>query len=116
MNDEKRRRTRAPVHVDVSVRIAQETLRVETENISLNGMLCKPDRRLRTGETGDVRILLSPETVITARAKILRSDDVGMAIAFASLDDDSFFHLKRLVQFNTEDADLIDRGLQKAGF
>ena len=101
---------------DVTVRIGQETIAVETENISLNGMLCKADERLHQGDQGEVRIVLSPEILIVSQARIVRSDSEGIAIAFVGIEEDSFFHLKRLVQYNTEDADIIDRELRKAGF
>ncbi len=116
MDDERRRRTRVPVHFEVTVRVQDEPVKVETENISLNGMLCRPDVRMKKGDNGEVRIVLSPEVVITAAGRIIRSDPEGIAVAFADIDDESFFHLKKLVQYNTEDADIIDRELRKAGF
>ena len=116
MTEERRRRTRVPVHFDVTVRVAREPVQVETENISLTGMLCKPEGRLKSGETGEVRIVLSPEAIITATGRIIRSDSQGLAVAFSGIDEDGFFHLKKIVQYNTEDADIIDRELRKAGF
>jgi len=116
MDKERRRRTRVPVHFEVTFGAADAPIKVETENISLNGMLCKPDERLRAGDEGEIRIVLSPEVVIVARSKIVRSDAEGMAIAFADVEQESFFHLKKLVQYNTEDADVIDKELRKAGF
>ena len=116
MEEERRRRTRVSVQFEVTVRIGQEAIKVETENISLNGMLCKADERLHQGEQGEMRIVLTPETVIVTQAKIVRSDPDGIAIAFADIEEDSFFHLKKLVQYNTEDADIIDRELRKSGF
>lgn len=112
MEEERRRRTRVYVHFDVTV----QGIKVETDNISLNGMLCKPEERLHQGDSADVRIALSPEVVIVAQAKIIRSDPDGMAIVFEDIDEESFFHLKKLVQYNTEDADIIDQELRKAGF
>ena len=116
MEDDRRRRTRVPVHFEVTIRVQDRTIKLETRNISLNGMLCDPDSRLRTGDQGEARITLSPDAVIIAEAKIVRSDDNGMAIAFTAVQEDSFFHLRKLVQYNTEDADIIDNELNKAGF
>ncbi len=116
MVTEKRRRTRARVHFDVTARVGRENLSLETENISLGGMLCRPDERFRAGEEVGIRIVLNPDAIITARATILRSDDEGIAIAFTSIDEDAFFHLKQIVQHNTDDADLIERELAKAVF
>jgi hypothetical protein len=116
MEDERRRRTRVPVHFEVTVQVTDTPTKVETKNISLNGMFCKPDERLQKGDEGEVRIVLSPEVVIVARSKIIRSDADGLAIAFTDVEQESFFHLKKLVQYNTEDADVIDKELRKAGF
>ncbi|MDD5167700.1 MAG: PilZ domain-containing protein [Syntrophales bacterium] len=116
MAEERRRRTRVPIHFDVTIQANDKPVNVETENISLNGILCRPDKKLKMGDEGDARIVLSPEVVISARVRIVRSDEEGMAIAFAGVDEESFHHLKNLVQYNTEDADIIDRELKKAGF
>jgi len=105
-----------PVQFEAAVRVQDELIRVETENISLNGMLCRPDRRFKAEDRGEARIVLGPEAVIHAEIRILRSDEEGMAIAFTAVEEDSFFHLKKLVQYNTEDADIIDGELRKAGF
>lgn len=116
MATEKRKRVRASVHMDATMTVGGETLSLQTENISLNGMLCKPDRRIKAGEAADVRIVLSPEAVITTRANIVRSDDEGIALAFTSVDESGFLHLKKLVQYNVDDADRVDRELAKTGF
>jgi len=102
--------------MDTTVTMGGETLSLQTENISLNGMLCKPDRRVKAGEAADIRIVLSPEAIITVRANILRSDDEGIALAFTGVDESGFPHLRKLVQYNVGDADRVDRELAKAGF
>ena len=112
----KRRRTRASVHIDTTVRAGSESLSLKTENISLNGMLCRPDVRIKAGEAADIEITLSPEAVITARATVMRSDNEGIALAFTRVDESGFLHLKKLVQYNIDDADQVDRELAKAGF
>ena len=116
IKEEKRRRTRVSVHFDATFEVNGIFTSLETENISLNGMLCKPGSRLKTGERGRVQITLSPEAVIMAEAKVVRSDLRGLAVAFLDINPKGFFHLKKLVQYNTEDADLIDRELSNAGF
>jgi hypothetical protein len=116
MTVEKRRRTRAPVQFDVTAEVGRETFSMGTENISLSGILCRPDQRLKAGEDAKIQIVLSSEAIINARATIVRSDDEGIAIAFNSVDDDGFFHLKQIVQHNVDDADLIDKELAAAVF
>ncbi len=116
MTMEKRRRSRTSVHFDVMVTRGRESLLLETENISMNGMLCRPDKRIKMGEAADIQIVLSPEATITARATIVRSDDEGIALALTGVDETGFFHLKKLVQYNIGDADRVDRELAEAGF
>lgn len=116
MTTEKRKRVRASVHMDATVTMGGETLSLQMENISLNGMLCRPDRRIKAGEAADIRIVLSPKAIIVTRANIVRSDDEGIALAFTSVDESGFSHLKKLVQYNVDDADRVDRELTKAGF
>ena len=41
--------------------------------------------------------------------KILRVGPDETAISFTSMDEESFFHLKRIMEFNASDADKIDR-------
>ena len=115
MEEEKRKRTRVPVHFDATVKVGGATIPLETENISLRAMLCGADERLVEGGTGDVQIVLSPEAIIAARGKILRSNKEGVVIIFEDIDEDSFFHLKQLLQYNADDADRIDQELTKAG-
>jgi hypothetical protein len=102
--------------MDATVTMGGETLSLQMENISLNGMLCRPDRRIKAGEAADIRIVLSPKAIIVTRANIVRSDDEGIALAFTSVDESGFSHLKKLVQYNVDDADRVDRELTKAGF
>ena len=94
----RRRRTRASVHIDTTVLVGSESLSLKTENISLNGMLCGPDRKIKTGEESDIKITLSPEAIITARATVVRSDSEGIDIAFTSVDESGFINLKKMVK------------------
>jgi hypothetical protein len=46
----------------------------------------------------------------------LRTAEEGTAIAFTSIDEESFFHLKKLIQFHSDDADEIEAELLKPAF
>lgn len=116
MVDEKRKRTRVHVNFQVSVSLHGEWVEVEIENISLTGILCKADDRFRKGEACQVRIRLSPDVIISLDGKILRSDQNQTAISFVSMDEESFFHLKKLLQYNLDNADRIDDELSKPAF
>jgi hypothetical protein len=116
MDQEKRRRTRVPVHFGVTVLLGRERIEVTIVNISLTGILCSTSPRFREGAACKVVLSLSDEFKITIDSKILRVDDQQTAISFTAMDEESFAHLKRLVQLNAADADLIDREIHKPIF
>lgn len=116
MTEERRKRTRTPVHFEVTVLIHGESISLETENISLTGILCNADRRFHSGERCEVVIKLNPEVAIDVDAVILRTSEGKTAISFVRMDDESFYHLRKLVQLNAADADLIEKELQQPAF
>jgi len=78
--------------------------------------LCDPVDGFAVGDDCEVAISLSEEAVIMVSAKVVRSDDTGLAVDFASMDEMSFTHLRRLIQFNADDADTIDSELISPAF
>ena len=116
MNREKRARTRVPVHFDVSVLLGDEVIRAEILNISLNGILCTPNPLFQENAPCQVIISLSDDLRIVVDSRISRVEERESAISFISMDDESFVHLKRLVQYNVGDADRIDQELHRKAF
>jgi hypothetical protein len=116
MDQEKRKRTRAAVHFDVSILIGGELIHVELINISLSGILCTSHPLFQAGAPCKVILSLSEALQITFDAGIARVEDKESAISFTSMDDESFIHLKRIVQYNAGDADLIDKELHVHAF
>lgn len=116
MRKERRKRTRVPVTFDVSVLIGAEKISVQALNISLTGILCTGDDRFQKDGPCHVIIILDSEIHITLQGKILRTGAQETAIAFSSMDEESFAHLKRLVQYNAVDADIIDGELLTPAF
>lgn len=80
-------------------------------DISLNGILLAVDQPLAPGDTCEVRIPLGDEAeqVITAEGRVVRRDDSGLAIHFEAMELDSATHLRRLVTYNSDDPDRIER-------
>jgi hypothetical protein len=116
MNREKRARTRVPVHFDFSVIIGDEAIRAEILNISLNGILCTTNPLFQDNAPCSVIISLSDDSRIVVDSRISRAGERETAISFVSMDDESFVHLKRLVQYNMGDADRIDQELHHKAF
>ena len=100
MIKEKRRRTRVPIQIDVDVLLKGVITRLKSVNISLVGILCTSDPLFRLDEPCKVIISLGGDLQISIDAKIVRLGKKDTAIKFTSLDDESFIHLKKLVQYN----------------
>jgi hypothetical protein len=69
-----------------------------------------------TGEQCAVIISLNQETSLTIQGKMLRADDKEAIISFLFMDEDTFYHLKRLLQYNTDDPDKIDNEIKEPAF
>jgi len=116
MTEEKRRRTRVKGHFTVTLEIEGRAYQVETVNISLNGILCETYPAIKAGTKAYVAITLGEGALISARGRVTRSDEGGLAVSFDHVDENGFFHLRRLVEWNLGDADLVERELKKTGF
>lgn len=116
MNQTKRMRTRVPVHFDVSILLGEEVIRTEIINISLNGILCTSNPLFQNNALCKVIVSLSDDLQIVVDSKISRVGERESAISFISMDDESFIHLRKLVQYNVGDADRIDKELHKKAF
>jgi len=115
MDAERRKRIRVATHrvVDFIAKCGDST-EIETENISLKGLLAAPNNKIRNSDTGIIRIALGLDVVIELECHVIRSDAKGIAIQFLSMDPQSFVHLRQLVRYNAEDADIVDMELNKS--
>jgi len=116
MNQKKRMRTRIPIHFDVSILLGEEVIRTEIINISLNGILCTSNPLFQNNALCKVIVSLCDDLQIVVDSKISRVGERESAIRFISMDDESFIHLRKLVQYNVGDADRIDKELHKKSF
>ena len=117
MDANRRRRSRVDTHLAASFTpTGGLSVRLLICNISLKGLLAVPEAAVLTGAQGRVRIELSAEAVIDIACRVIRSDSNGVAIDFATMDEQSFLHLRNLVRYNAPDADLIDAELGRPAF
>jgi hypothetical protein len=116
MEKERRKRTRVPVAFDISILFQKDKIKVQTFNISLTGISCASDPRFRPNELCEVILTLNEEISLVIEGKILRIDEKDAIIAFLSMDEDTFFHLKRIMEYNAADADEIDEELKNPAF
>ncbi len=116
MAKERRKRTRVPVAFDINILFQKKKIKVKTLNISLTGISCTNDPRFRANELCEVILTLNEDTTVNIAGKILRTDEKEATIAFLSMDEDAFFHLKRILEYNAADADQIDQELTTPAF
>jgi len=116
MTEERRKRTRVPVAFEINILFQKDKIKVQTFNLSLTGISCTSDPRFRTNELCEVIMTLNEDTTLNIAGKILRIDEKEAIIAFLSMDEDTFSHLKRIMEYNALDADIIVQELNKPAF
>ena len=116
MEKDQRRRTRISIQLTVHVRVNHEDVAVTSKNLSLKGLLCSPDSRLPQGEPCQVILQLVPNLRLVIQGRIIRSNPHETAIDFLAMDAESFTHLKRIIEYNTGDADRISEELLRPAF
>jgi hypothetical protein len=116
MDQDKRKRSRAPVRFDVGIVVRGKRIQARIINISLTGILCTTDHRFQKDEACTAVISLSDDLKITVDAKIIRVGKEETAISFVAMDEDSFSHLRKVVQLNTGDADRIEKEFRQRAF
>lgn len=114
--DERRNFSRIPFHAQAHIHAAKGELHLHCEvlDVSLNGILIvKPDGWL--GQLTDkyqVDLLLeNAQLVIKMSTEVAHIDDRTIGFIFKNIDLESISHLKRLVELNLGDEDLLHREL-----
>jgi hypothetical protein len=113
-----RKRTRVSVHFEIAVLPEGATIPINAQivNISLTGILCTSHPLFQKDTPCKVILSLSDEAQIAMDSKILRVGTQETAISFSSMDEESFSLLKKVVQYNTTDPDIIDKELRIDAF
>lgn len=111
MKKERRRNTRIAASFKVRVITGRNVVPLQTWNLSLRGMECPGDPRFRDGAACQIKFTLSPEISFIVKGKFVRAGQKDAGIFFTTMDEEAFYHLKRLVQYNAPDPDRIDTEL-----
>ena len=87
---QERRDARYPLKLPVSVKLDREEMRVQSENISVGGILLSSAFPIPVGSTVDLAIGVSHLTLLSARGKVVRVEakiagSFSVAIAFECL-------------------------------
>lgn len=108
MGAERRTHTRVPAMFDACIILDRQEIPVKTWNLSLRGMECSTDSRFLEGKTCMIQFILSPEVRFIIQGKLVHVGARATGIYFMTMDEDSFFHLKRLVQYNSANPEIIE--------
>jgi hypothetical protein len=71
-----------------------------TENLSLNGLFIRTEKRIPVGNRAEIMFVLpsaSRSSAFSVNGVVVRNDVDGMAFQFGSLDQDSFSRLKTII-------------------
>ena len=113
---EKRNFDRIPFQTKAIVRSKDTTVIGIVENLSLDGIFLKTPEKLTLNRIVKIELLFtgtSSQLSILLDGKIMRHENVGMAIQFKNIDMDAFFHLKNLISYNRNQMDNLEDEFQK---
>jgi len=116
MIKERRKRTRVPVCFDLTIVVGGRRIKVKTQNISMTGVSFRSTKPFTVNDRCKIHLRLDKEIQLEMKAKILRSSEEETIASFMEMDEDSFYHLKRLLQYNAADSDQIEKELGKPAF
>ncbi|MBN1840686.1 MAG: PilZ domain-containing protein [Deltaproteobacteria bacterium] len=113
---EKRAVTRIPLKTKALVRHGGTTITGTIQNLSLTGIFLKSSEIVKTNGVVKVEILFtgpSSQLSIILDGIVTRHDHKAMAIEFRNMDIDSFFHLRNLISYSTDDMDKVKAQFQE---
>lgn len=113
---EKRHFDRIPFQTKAIVRSKDATVIGIVENLSLDGIFLKTPERLGLNRIVKIELLFtgtSSQLSILLDGKIMRHENIGMAIQFRDIDMDAFLHLKNLISCNTNQMEELNEEFSK---
>ncbi len=118
MGRERRRSTRVAFTTTATIRFQDTSYTgCATENLSTKGVFINGVPPRQPGERCDVELRLSgasSDLVLRMQGRVVRAQPGGLAVQFEEIDLDSFYHLKNIVYYNTDDPDGEERILPAA--
>jgi len=113
--NERRRNTRVPFQATADVRFSgRNYLRCETENLSIKGVSVLGITGHQVGEECELVLALSGTTShlkLEMKGKVVRVEQDRIALHFHEIDLDSFYHLKNIIYYNSDDPDGLESEL-----
>jgi hypothetical protein len=117
---EKRARTRINYPEWVRLKTGNESFETSRcRDLSLKGAFLEGSLSIDTGTVVEMDILFiesRKEYCIHVKGTVVRKDSQGIAVAFSEMDEESFSHLRRMVEYRCGDADKIEGELSIPAF
>jgi hypothetical protein len=108
-HDERRRSTRVLFRTTASLVFGDKSyLNHATADLSVKGVFVLGIEGYHPGDKCDVELRLSgvsDELVLSMQGEVVRVQKEGIAVKFCEIDLDSFYHLKNIVYYNSENPD-----------
>ena len=114
MVEERRQFSRVEFESKVQVDFSDNKHEAELIDISLKGALIKSNSAMnhQQGESCTFELSLQPsDMVLKVDALLVYKKDEQMGLKFGNIDLESMIHLRRLVELNTGDAELVQKEL-----
>ncbi len=110
--EERRQKLRVDFKTQITLRIGGSEVHVDgdSRDLSLSGIFINTDEEAQVGTKCDVEVCLTGMAKplnLKMNGSIIRKETSGIAIAFESMDLDSYTHLKNIVRYNTSNPDDI---------
>jgi len=109
-DDDRREKIRINYETQIIIEsgAAEIQMNGNSRDLSLGGVYVDTDQRLPLTTPCKVKIRLSgmiPPLFLEIDGRIVRTDEAGIAVAFESMDLDSYTHLKNIVRYNVANPD-----------
>lgn len=111
-NDNRRMNSRVAFQATISLDFGHRSHKdCETSNLSLKGVSVVGVMGHKVGEKCDVALHLvgtTSDLSLNMKGEVVRVDEHGFALHFLEIDLDSFYHLKNILYYNSENPDQLD--------
>ena len=117
MTDNKRRFTRVPFDADVVLHHDGDAWTTDLVDVSLKGLLVVAPAgfALTAGTTLSVDLMLNEEVAINTECTLVHHTGTRVGLHIDRIDMESIMHLRRLLELNLGDPDLLERELSGLG-
>lgn len=108
----RRKNSRVPFQATITLEFADKSYEeCETHDLSLKGVFVRGISGHKYGDQCNVTLCLTGTTsnlCLKMKGEVVRVDDDGLALHFFEIDLDSFYHLKNILYYNSENPDKLD--------